>query len=121
MGSWGSFIRGGNQVNPDAANYDSREARSGGLKNMQRYLKPVGHFPPNGHTLYNMGGNVAEWCADRYLPRYLESRQDRDSQQPVEDSRFRKRRNDARKPEQDAAQRTLPAKGTVCRSRRKLV
>ena len=60
----------GNQVNPDAANYDSRDVRSGGLKNMQRYLKPVDHFRPNGYTLYNMGGNVAEWCADSYLPRY---------------------------------------------------
>ena len=60
----------GNQVDSDAANYDSRDARSGGLKNMQRYLKPVDYFPPNGYTLYNMGGNAAEWCADRYLPRY---------------------------------------------------
>ena len=110
-GQLGQLYPWGNQVNPDAANYDSRDVRSGGLKNMQRYLKPVGHFPPNGHTLYNMGGNVAEWCADRYLPHYRESRQDRDSQQSVEDSRFRKRRNDARTSEQDAAQRTLPAKG----------
>ena len=60
----------GNQVDPDAANYDSRDVRSGSLKNMQRYLKPVDHFPPNGYTLHNMGGNVAEWCADSYLPHY---------------------------------------------------
>ena len=69
----------GNQVDPDAANYDSRDARSGGLKNMQRYLKPVDHFPPNGYALYNMGGNAAEWCADRYLPRY---RRDSVNQRP---------------------------------------
>ena len=60
----------GNQVDSNAANYDSRDIRSGGLKNMQRYLKPVDYFPPNGYTLYNMGGNVAEWCVDRYQPRY---------------------------------------------------
>ena len=60
----------GNQVDPNAANYDSRDIRSGGLKNMQRYLKPVDHFPPNGYILYNMGGNAAEWCTDKYLPHY---------------------------------------------------
>ena len=60
----------GNQVDPNVANYDSRDVRSGGLKNMQRYLKPIDYFPPNSYTLYNMGGNAAEWCADRYLPRY---------------------------------------------------
>lgn len=69
-GQLGQFYPWGNQVDPDAANYDSRDVRSGGLQNMQRYLKPVDHFPPNGYTLYNMGGNVAEWCADGYLPSY---------------------------------------------------
>ena len=69
-GQLGQLYPWGNQVDPDAANYDSRDVRRGGLKNMQRYLKPVDYFPPNDYTLYNMGGNVAEWCADRYLPRY---------------------------------------------------
>ena len=69
-GQLGQLYPWGTQVDPDAANYDSRDMRSGGLKNMQRYLKPVDHFSPNGYTLYNMGGNAAEWCADSYLPRY---------------------------------------------------
>lgn len=93
----------GNQVDPNAANYDSRDIRSGGLENMQRYLKPVDHFPPNGYSLYNMGGNVAEWCADRYLPHYSKSRL-------VEDSQSRKQQDNTTESEQNMNRRTLPVK-----------
>jgi formylglycine-generating enzyme required for sulfatase activity len=51
----------GDDITPDDANDEGTEGRDIWLK-----TAPVGSFPPNGYGVYDMMGNVWEWCLDEY-------------------------------------------------------
>jgi formylglycine-generating enzyme required for sulfatase activity len=53
-----------------------------------RTTAPVGSYPPNGFGLYDMAGNVWEWCLDWYRPDYYLESPERNPTGPDKHSSF---------------------------------
>lgn len=77
---WGdTFAPGGKQLaNTFDGEFPYKNTKTDGYAR----TSPVGSFPPNGFGLYDMAGNVWQWCSDWYRPDYFSQSPERNPQGP---------------------------------------
>ncbi|NCR46382.1 MAG: SUMF1/EgtB/PvdO family nonheme iron enzyme [Microcystis aeruginosa SX13-01] len=96
----------GETITGDLANYNATKTYADEPRGEYREeTTPVGQFPPNAFGLYDMHGNVWEWCADTWHDNYDGA--------PRDGSVWTKNGNDNRSPLRGGSWFILPA---FCRS-----
>jgi len=73
--TWGNLLKpeGKWMANIFEGQFPYNDVASDGFKG----AAPVKKFPPNGYGLYDIAGNVWEWCSDWYRPDYYKTLSDK--------------------------------------------
>jgi formylglycine-generating enzyme required for sulfatase activity len=59
----------GDTINATLANYEGNPTYT--ADGIEPFTSPIGAFAANGYGLFDMAGNVSEWCWDFYSPTYF--------------------------------------------------